>query len=63
MIVKAWSLVVKVTNRNEWYSNLRLSRTVGTCILPCVEDTFVQLYQKILKQKREQNIDCFVEEE
>ena len=50
MIVKALSLVLKVTNHNEWYLNLRLSKTVGTCILLCVEDTFVQLYQKILNK-------------
>jgi len=50
MIVKALLLVLKVTNHNEWYLNLRLSKTVGTCILLCVEDTFVQLYQKILNK-------------
>ena len=50
MIVKALSLVLKVTKHNEWYLNLRLWKTVGTCILLCVEDTFVQLYQKTLNK-------------
>lgn len=50
MIVKAWSLVLKVTNHNEWYLNLRLSKTVDTCILLCVEDPFVQLYQEMLNK-------------
>ena len=48
--MKAWSLVLKVTNHNEWYLNLRLSKTVDTCILLCVEDTFVQLYQEMLNK-------------
>ena len=48
--MKAWSLVLKVTNHNEWYLNLRLLKTVDTCILLCVEDSFVQLYQEMLNK-------------
>ena len=63
MIVKAWLLPIKLTNHKKWYSSLRLLKTGDTCILQCFEGTFLQLYQRILRQKGEQNIDCFVEEE
>ena len=49
--MKGW---LKVANPDKRYSNLRLFKMVGTCILLCLGDTFIQLYQKLLKQKCEQ---------
>ena len=54
--MKAW---LKVINHDKRYSNLRLLKTVGTCVLLCLEDTFIQLYQKLLKQKCEQKHRLF----